>query len=419
MVLIQDSFFKVLDVYKVSDKTQVSLLHIPEAAVDFFAGTFSNVEKELIRIIREDFDTKIKMAPVPELQDQEWKKRTGFPIGMDDNGALFFNKQKAGEMITLDKLPEATALKTLPQTEFALTLETPLSAGRNAVYASSFLYAWDKVKEIIKAPVRTDESNSADFIHVTRSISYRHSLTPAEYTVDTRISKSEVQVKSSFSKILPFKTGLQEALHPVSFDGKQVAAFGMYHFDEKITDQIRILHYRDSDQFMLRLSPWDVQHEIMLVKGIGDFRCLADAVSIMNALIPKGAQERKSPRDTWKYRINENDTVSIPSLRFNIETNYDSIERQRFMAGDVPCFITEAYQRTGFSLDQKGAAAESESRIVMAMAMPPGGGERKEVPPPKQMIFDKPFVIVLKRTDSSNPYLVVKVTNAELLVHQV
>lgn len=90
VILSSNSFFKVLDVYKVADKTQVFLLQIPETAVDFFASSTSNIEEDIVKKARESFDTKIKLKPIAELQTKEWRERTEFPIGMNDKGELFY-----------------------------------------------------------------------------------------------------------------------------------------------------------------------------------------------------------------------------------------------------------------------------------------------------------------------------------------
>jgi len=94
ILLASNAFFKVLDIYQTEGKTQVFLLEIPETAVDFFAGATSNLEEEIIQKARANFDKKVTAEPVSELQAQEWKERTGFPIGMNDQGELFFQSKK-------------------------------------------------------------------------------------------------------------------------------------------------------------------------------------------------------------------------------------------------------------------------------------------------------------------------------------
>ena len=91
VMLKSDAFFKVLDIYKLGDKTQVFLLEIPSTAVDFFSKSNSNIEDEIVKKARESFDRRINEEPVPELQSLDWKERTEFPIGMNDKGEFFYN----------------------------------------------------------------------------------------------------------------------------------------------------------------------------------------------------------------------------------------------------------------------------------------------------------------------------------------
>ena len=91
VVLTSNSFFKVLDIYKIGEKTQIFLLEIPESAVDFFTSATSNIETDIIKKAKESFDTKVNSAPIAELQTLDWKERTEFPIGMNDKGEFFYH----------------------------------------------------------------------------------------------------------------------------------------------------------------------------------------------------------------------------------------------------------------------------------------------------------------------------------------
>ena len=98
IVLSSNAFFKVLDIYKIGDKTQVFLLEIPANAIDFFASATSNIEEDIIKKARESFDNKLDTDPIPELQTEEWKQRTEFPIGMSDKGELFYQSENKSQV---------------------------------------------------------------------------------------------------------------------------------------------------------------------------------------------------------------------------------------------------------------------------------------------------------------------------------
>jgi hypothetical protein len=138
----------------------------------------------------------------------------------------------------------------------------------------------------------------------------------------------------------------------------------------------------------------------------------------MNAKIEKlteiGKKERKNEKTKWKYEYNVEDVVIIPKFNFNIETSYSNLEGNRFSSNKQYFQIEQAWQRTAFILDESGAEIESEAEIAVAEEIE----EEYEKPKPKKMIFDKSFLILLKRTDAKNPYFGLWTTNAELMIKE-
>ena len=90
-LLDDNSFFKVLDIQKVNNKTQIFLLNIPGNSLTLFKNSTSNLEEEITEKARQKFIAKIDSALIPELQTEDWKERTKSPIGMSDNGEFFFD----------------------------------------------------------------------------------------------------------------------------------------------------------------------------------------------------------------------------------------------------------------------------------------------------------------------------------------
>jgi hypothetical protein len=91
-VLPPGACFKVLDIYRNGDKTQILLLEIPEipaATVKFFSRFKISLEEYIVAKARENFNTPVNADPLPELQMQEWHERTKSPIGMNDEGVFF------------------------------------------------------------------------------------------------------------------------------------------------------------------------------------------------------------------------------------------------------------------------------------------------------------------------------------------
>lgn len=85
------SYYKVLDIYEVEEKTQIVLLHFYEPYLEIFSATNSNIEKKVVEMGRASLDEKIQIEPSSVLNEKEWKERTNLPIGMSDTGNFFLN----------------------------------------------------------------------------------------------------------------------------------------------------------------------------------------------------------------------------------------------------------------------------------------------------------------------------------------
>ena len=120
-----------------------------------------------------------------------------------------------------------------------------------------------------------------------------------------------------------------------------------------------------------------------------------------------------SADEAWRHKFRDEDELVIPKVYFNLKSNYPDITGNNFtLTGQNEEYkVSEVYQRISFQLDEKGALVESEAEIEITTEEMP---EEKIVP--KKMYVNKPFLLLLKRTDSANPYLAVWVENSELLV---
>ncbi|WP_300488010.1 hypothetical protein [Flavobacterium sp.] len=78
-----NSYFKILDVYKLNGKTQIFLLHIPAKSLRYFERASSNWDEDFIQKARQSFDTRIHQEPRPDLLEPFWLERTNYPVGMD------------------------------------------------------------------------------------------------------------------------------------------------------------------------------------------------------------------------------------------------------------------------------------------------------------------------------------------------
>lgn len=97
-----NSYFKVMDVYQVGDKTQVCLLHIPYQGIPLFAPDSSmqfnfegSANINLVELTRKSFDTKMQMDPIAAHESEAWTERTFELPGTCSTGIVPFEPQEA------------------------------------------------------------------------------------------------------------------------------------------------------------------------------------------------------------------------------------------------------------------------------------------------------------------------------------
>lgn len=304
------------------------------------------------------------------------------------------------------KFPEVQPLTEFEQTEFVPTLEHQIDKNKNSIYCATLLLAWDEIRNQIDEPISISDEY-IDLNLLNNSTSFKDVLNQDEYTVDAIVQDLGILAKAEFNKTLPFTIEMNSFENGLTFNNKKVNAFGVNGSDSnyKRLQQIKILEYQNDENFMIKITPKDNAHEIILFKTEENLNTLADLVKRIDQLPTQTIPNKEK----WKYTLNNDDIVRIPKFKFNIETNYSNLEGSHFTTSSNNYTVDKAWQRTAFLLDEKGAEVESEAEIIVTTAIP------KELEPQKNLVFDKPFLLLLKRTESKNPYFAMWVANTELM----
>ena len=92
--------------------------------------------------------------------------------------------------------------------------------------------------------------------------------------------------------------------------------------------------------------------------------------------------------------IPEDRNLLIPEIDFDVRCDHRNALGERFAI---------AAQQTRFRLDERGAMLKSEAVAAAARV-------------DTDLIFDKPFLVMIQRTDARQPYFTLWIANAELLV---
>ena len=321
--------------------------------------------------------------------------------------------QKAESLVAVDTFHCEDNVEEFGGTVLVPTMEHHISEDSNAVYCATMLYAWDKVREIFQEPIVVP-SQYRDLQLLNASTSHKNTLKPGEYVAEGIANGNSVVVRSRFEKNLPFEVYFDTFDNRLKFNGENVPAFGMYgSLGNECVDEIKILYYQNDRHFLVKLIPEDKNHEILLYMPEHAFSTFAEMQQKVSQLIEQGSREQKMEDMKWKYKFSvEDDELLIPKFDFNISTDYRSLLGNHFTVGQEVWTIGRAWQQVAFHLDENGAAVESEAEGILSLGIEIG----PKVPQPKKMVFDRPFYVLLKRVDASQPYFVLWVANTELMV---
>lgn len=312
------------------------------------------------------------------------------------------------------KFPEVKKLSEYKNTQFNPTLEHKISNEKNSVYCATFIFAWKELTKSFTAMEFTDYNT--DVMLLNKSNSFENVLKKDEYKISQEVDEGFVKIKAEFNKSLPFELKLQSFKNKLTFKGQKVSSFGVTGYDSyEQLKIVKIIYYKDDNNFIIKLLPKDKEHEIILFMTDQTFNSIAEMTSQIEKLTEIGKTEKKNEKINWKYYYSEEDIVVIPKFNFNIETNYTNLEGNRFSSNKEDFQIETAWQRTAFILDESGAEIESEAEIEVEVE---AVEEEYEKPKPKKMVFDKPFLILLKRKDAKNPYFGLWTTNTELMIKE-
>lgn len=84
------SLFKVIGINEKSDKTQITLLEVPEAFMsELTTKHLSEMEEFYANQAETKFHYALLLDALPVHQTRDWLSRMKFPIGIDDNGLFF------------------------------------------------------------------------------------------------------------------------------------------------------------------------------------------------------------------------------------------------------------------------------------------------------------------------------------------
>lgn len=297
----------------------------------------------------------------------------------------------------------STLIDTIENIGFLPTLESKLELSKNSIYTSTLLYAWEELKNNTEGSI--ENFNNPELEKINKSLSYFQTLSKNEYQTNVNIENNRIKISSSFKKDLPFEFPMELA-DTIIFDGHKIKTFKPnYNVDH---NSVKIKFYYNDDDFALQINPRDSLHEIILIKNNFEENTTFKSELFRYNLLKNHAESKKESSERWKLEIFETDSILIPIIDFDLYTNYPNLKNSSFTIDNSPSSIEEIKQRVQFRLNQNGATIESQVVIEIALSV-------SEEIQPKKLIFDKPFLIFLKRKDAKFPYFAAYIEDSRLL----
>ena len=339
----------------------------------------------------------------------------------------------------------STNLKT---TKIVAVLEAPIDTGTNLIWCASFACAWKALQQdLAKEPVtlegnpetvrqlndgrdpRTDVPlegfyatagrNKDGIVQQIQREMEKRFLTqrlPSFPEGDSIGFVAYTYLEASLKFPLPYNQN-QNPLEFTSGSGlaTKINSFGLPREDcdtfFQLRDQVRILFYKctltnssDGD-FAIDLCTNSTPSQIILAKIRPETNLLATLEAVEKEIHSHNRDE--SDGDPYYVRhdrsLGPSDTLLVPDLNFFISHHFSELEHRRItnkalLSGD----LFEAQQDIRFRLDKSGVDLKSQAVEDLA-------------PAPMRYVFDRPFLIYMKKRGAQMPYFVMWVDNSELL----
>jgi hypothetical protein len=322
----------------------------------------------------------------------------------------------------------------LHDTEIVPTLDTPLTAGKSAIWCSSIQIAWNRLRGLVgNEPIKLRNAEAVAG-RLNEGSASEADLAPGSFYAaaglvdDGIVEKIRKEMATAFPDrpppdieglpegavayaylraSVPYKFEFFDNPEPMPFidsAGRQtpVRAFGLRdsekHIGGPFRSQVSVL-FRQGREYALDLSKESEPNQVVLAK-----MARQDSLASMLATIhDRAAATRPS-------ELGSQSTLLVPNIDFRIDHHFQDLEGpdkeilNQALPGHQLLWVLQSIQ---FKLDRKGADLESGVDLRSL-----GDGHDDD---PNVFYFDGPFLIVLQKRGAKNPFFVMWVDNAELL----
>lgn len=321
---------------------------------------------------------------------------------------------------------------SLHESSFVATLERPIAEGKSAIWCAGLPMAWQELEKAYQKPVQV---LCAEDVCRELTNTPRAELNPEHYFAAGGFVKDGIhdRIRANFAQRFP---NAKTPKLPSNLQDEQAIAFAflevallydyVFHHDEKplnfreagrretpvhafglrekdkgvlaghSREQVLVL-FRDKDEFAVDLSHNTKPYQIVLAR-MNRKSTLKDTLDQLDKRIAAN-----SPK-----HLSEQSVILVPTMNWRIDHRYRELEGP-LANGPIGWQVDEAFQSIQFKMDRKGAHVLFSGALSLT-----GNGHEVDLNP-DYFLFDRPFLIVMKKRGAQMPFFVMWVDNAELL----
>lgn len=337
--------------------------------------------------------------------------------------------------------------RNLHRTMIVPALDSPLTAGKNIIWCSSFQLAWNHAwKDVVHTPIKLrDAPFLAD--RLNRAPQSEADLPPGACYATAGM------LKNGIIPTIQRKMAQRFPGHPLpTFTAKQpddIIAYGYLEADARFYYPLDVLNsplnFTDSAHQAVRLTSFGINRRTKAAlkqqariafysadghEYIAGILC-ASRTDIILACIPPKATLAATVVDAEAkmaatkatvqashishfYSFNADETLSIPNMNWQVVHHFIELENQYLVNPSFLDYrIADAQELIKFSLDHTGARLRSEAQISITLSI--ASHVSTPPPPPRHLLFNRPFLLYMKQHKGKQPFFAMWVDNAELL----
>jgi hypothetical protein len=324
--------------------------------------------------------------------------------------------------------------KGLQRTVIVPTLETPMPAGKSAIWCATLALAWQQMeKELGQGPVVLEGAEGlsralgslpdlgllpddhylaagavrdgiVERIHREMAQRFPGVAVPDLGVDDPRQFLAYAYLRASVRYQFAFK----DSLTPLKFTDSQcrstpVRAFGirpedMHMGEHSFRGQVRVL-FREGKDFGVDLSKGTQPYQVVVAR-MERRDTLRQALEDLEERVASAGQKKLVPE------LGEGAILLVPKMDSKIEHRFEELSGKKLLRAVAPpeSVLQAAHQLLQFKMDRHGAVLESHARVIM-----------EDGADPEDFRLDRPFLLLLRKRDHRLPFFVMWVDNTELL----